>query len=38
MAEFSAREHFVPGEELAVHLDVDRIVMLDPTTGRALAE
>lgn len=38
MGEFSAREHFAPGEELVVELDMDRIVMLDPVTGRAIEE
>jgi multiple sugar transport system ATP-binding protein len=36
MGEFSARQRFSPGQELALELDIERIVLLDPDTGRAV--
>jgi len=36
MGEFSARQRFAPGQELSLQLDMERIVLLDPETGRAV--
>jgi multiple sugar transport system ATP-binding protein len=36
MGEFSARQRFAAGQELSLELDMERIVILDPDTGRAI--